>query len=95
MSTMISPGNVPAPALRGMNPPKLKMKKLDIKVDKVPDMLEFSNRDGRLIVSVSLPPYIYYEYSDVSIGPNATLDEIASVISLLMGNIIYHGAHKP
>lgn len=90
--------NVPIQSQQYANtfqPPKLKMKKLDIKVDKVKDKLEFANHDGRHIATVSLPPYIYYEYSDVAIGANATLDELASVISLLMGNIIYHGAHKP
>lgn len=77
----------PAPILP---PPKLSMKKTDvlIKEDGKSQTLTFLNMDSRPIASCKMPTAPHFDYVDVTLDPYANRDELASVISLLLGIIM-------
>jgi hypothetical protein len=65
------------------------MKRVDLWGKEEPTKMTFTNPDKRLVVEMTTPPMPYIDCVDVTIGPDAKLDELASVIAELWGNCIY------
>lgn len=73
-----------------VRPPPLKMKRVPVFGQETPGTLIFTNSAKRLIVEMTIPHATYCDQVDVTIGPNATLDELACVIAELLGSNIFH-----
>lgn len=83
----IPPSNTPLPVLK-MKRLSIKFRRIHASGSQVVTALSFANMDDRTILSVTIPPKEHAEFADVSLDPNAKLDEIASVIAFLVGDLI-------
>ena len=81
-------GIIPVPTVPT---PIIKMKRVPIKIDlrSKAGHWVFKNEAGREIVTLTVPSKTHHSYVDVTIGPDAKLDELATVMASLMGEVIY------
>lgn len=68
--------------------PQLKMKRVKLAANESSDKLTFYNASGRLVVEMTTPKPVHFDAVDVTLGPDAKLDELASVIAELWANCI-------